>query len=150
MRALLQRVSKARAVWVDTGETLGEIDSGLTVLICTEPGDGTEQVDFFARKITNMRLFEDEAGKMNRSVLDVGGAVLLVSQFTLAATWRKGNRPSFSAAADPEMAEKLYLELHDALKGLGVDVETGRFRSHMQIELTNDGPVTIWMDSNDR
>lgn len=150
MKALLQRVSHAKAVWVDTGETLGEICSGLTVLICTEPDDGTEQVDFFARKIANMRLFEDEAGKMNRSVLDVGGAILLVSQFTLAAEWRKGNRPSFSAAADPEMAEKLYLDLRDALKEKGVTVETGRFRSHMQIELTNDGPVTIWMDSSDR
>jgi len=150
LKALLQRVSHAKAVWVDTGETLGEICSGLTVLICTEPDDGTEQVDFFARKIANMRLFEDEAGKMNRSVLDVGGAILLVSQFTLAAEWRKGNRPSFSAAADPEMAEKLYLDLRDALKEKGVTVETGRFRSHMQIELTNDGPVTIWMDSSDR
>lgn len=150
MKALLQRVSQACAVWVDTGDVLGEIGPGLTVLVCTEPDDGAEQVDFFARKIANMRLFEDEAGKMNRSVLDIGGEILLVSQFTLAATWRKGNRPSFSAAADPEMAKKLYLELRDGLKGQGVQVKTGRFRSHMQIELTNDGPVTIWMDSSDR
>ena len=150
MKALLQRVTEARVIWVDTAEVLGEIGPGLVVLVCTEPDDGGDEVAFFARKIVNMRLFEDEQGKMNRSVHDVGGSVLVVSQFTLIADWRKGNRPSFSGAADPEMAEELYEKLLTAIGDLGVPVATGRFRSHMQIELTNDGPVTIWMDSSDR
>jgi len=150
MKALLQRVTEARAIWVDTGDVLGEIGPGLAVLVCTEPGDGNDEVAFFARKVVNMRLFEDEQGKMNRSILDVGGSVLVVSQFTLIADWHKGNRPSFSAAADPEMAEDIYEKLVTAIEALGVPVATGRFRSHMQIELTNDGPVTIWMDSSDR
>ena len=150
MKALLQRVTEARVKWVDTGEVLGKIGPGLVVLVCTEPDDGADEVALIARKIVNMRLFEDEQGKMNRSVHDVGGSVLVVSQFTLIANWRKGNRPSFSGAADPEMAENLYEKLVVAIGDLGVPVATGRFRSHMQIELTNDGPVTIWMDSSDR
>lgn len=150
MKALLQRVSKARAILVDTGDVLGGIGPGLTVLVCSDPDDGLEEVEFFARKIVNMRLFEDDDGKMNRSVLDVGGAILVVSQFTLAAEWRKGNRPSFSNAAAPELAETLYGKLVTAISELGVPVQTGRFRSHMQIDLINDGPVTIWMNSKDR
>jgi len=150
MKALLQRVSEARVIAVETGGVLGAIDQGLVVLICAEPKDGASEVELFARKVVNMRLFEDEQGKMNRSVLDVGGSVLVVSQFTLIADWRKGNRPSFSGAADPEMAEELYEKLVKAIGDLDVPVATGRFRSHMQIELTNDGPVTIWMDSTDR
>jgi len=150
VKALLQRVSKARAILVDTGDVLGGIGPGLTVLVCSDPDDGLEEVEFFARKIVNMRLFEDDDGKMNRSVLDVGGAILVVSQFTLAAEWRKGNRPSFSNAAAPELAETLYGKLVTAISELGVPVQTGRFRSHMQIDLINDGPVTIWMNSKDR
>jgi D-aminoacyl-tRNA deacylase len=150
MKALLQRVTEAKVVWVDTGDVVGKIGPGLTVLVCTDPGDGLEEAQFFARKIVNMRLFEDDDGKMNRSVLDTGGSILVVSQFTLAASWRKGNRPSFSGAADPELAEHLYEKLVSEIARLGVPVETGRFRSHMQISLTNDGPVTIWMDSDDR
>ncbi len=150
MKALLQRVSEARAVLVDTGEVLGEIGWGLTVLVCSDPDDGAEEVDLFARKIVNLRLFGDDDGKMNRSVLDVGGSVLIVSQFTLAAYWRKGNRPDFSKAAEPDLAEILYEKLVASIGELNVPVRTGRFRSHMRIDLINDGPVTIWMDSKER
>ncbi len=150
MKALLQRVSEASVSATETGALLGRITHGLVVLICAEPDDGTDEVVFFARKISNMRLFEDDQGKMNRSVLDVRGAVLLVSQFTLAADWRKGNRPGFSRAAAPERAELLCDNLVVALRDLDVPVETGQFRTHMKIALINDGPVTIWMDSADR
>lgn len=150
MKAILQRVSEARVLAVPSGEVLGAIDAGLLVLICAEPDDGLNEVQFFARKIVNMRLFEDDQGKMNRSVIDIGGSVLVVSQFTLAADWRKGNRPGFSGAASPELAEELYGKVVAAIRDHDVPVETGQFRTEMKIELTNDGPVTIWMDSNDR
>jgi D-tyrosyl-tRNA(Tyr) deacylase len=150
MKALLQRVCEAKVLSATSGETFGSIDNGLLVLVCAEPDDGEQEVEFFARKIVNMRLFEDEQGKMNRSVIDIGGSVLVVSQFTLAADWRRGNRPGFSAAAKPELAEKLYGDLVAAMTALDVPVETGQFRTEMKIALTNDGPVTIWMDSNDR
>ena len=150
MKALLQRVSEARVIEAGTAEVLGAIDHGLVVLVCAEPDDGAEEVAFFARKIVNMRLFEDDNGKMNRSVLDVGGSILVVSQFTLAADWSKGNRPGFSGAAAPELGEKLYDDLVTSIRVLDVPVETGQFRSHMKIELANDGPVSIWMDSADR
>ncbi|WP_259783274.1 D-aminoacyl-tRNA deacylase [Aestuariispira ectoiniformans] len=144
---MLQRVSEA-CVRID-GETVGAIDRGLLVLFCAEEGDTDENVSFFARKIALMRIFADEDGKMNRSVVDVGGAVLAVSQFTLAAQWRKGNRPGFSAAADPVEGERLYDLLCAALRDQGLPVETGRFGANMQVGLTNDGPITIVMDSND-
>ena len=146
MKALLQRVSEA-SVGLD-GETIAEIGLGMVVLVCTERDDGEGDADFFARKIANMRLFADADGKSNLSLLDVGGEALVISQFTLAAIWRKGNRPGFSAAADPEMAEKHYEYFCKQLAAEGVPVKTGKFKSHMAVSLTNDGPMTIWMDSN--
>ncbi len=145
MRAVLQRVSQA-AVTVN-GETVAEIGSGLAVLLCVENGDAAADAALFACKIAAMRIFEDDAGKMNRSVLDVSGAALVVSQFTLAGEWRKGNRPSFSGAARPEVAEPLMQEVCDGLRGAGVPVATGVFGARMAVHLVNDGPVTIWMDS---
>lgn len=145
MKALLQRVSAAR---VAVGERLvGEIGPGLLVLLCVEHGDGDGEVDYMARKIANLRIFEDEGGKMNRSVLDAGGRVLAVSQFTLCADVRKGNRPGFSGAAAPEVAETLFARFCDRLAEAGVPVETGEFAAHMAVHLVNDGPVTIWLDT---
>lgn len=145
MKAVLQRVTEARAVVAASGEVLGEIGPGICVLFCTEPDDGEDEAGFFARKIASMRIFDDADGKMNRSVRDVGGEVLAISQFTLAAQWRKGNRPSFSAAAGPDAAEHLYGVFCERLVAEGVALERGRFRTHMRIELKNDGPVTIIM-----
>ena len=150
MKALLQRVTEARAVMVGSGEVLGEIAAGVAVLVCAEPGDGAAEAELFARKVANMRIFEDAAGKMNLSVKDVGGAVLAISQFTLAADWRNGNRPGFSAAAPPELAEPQFEMFCDKLAAEGVAVARGRFRTRMRIELHNDGPTTIWIDSNER
>ena len=144
MRALLQRVTEA-SVSLE-GEGFSQIGPGLVVLVCTEKGDDEAAADYFARKITNMRLFADGDGKTNLSILDVGGEALVISQFTLAADWRKGNRPGFSAAADPETAQRLYKYLCQRLAGEGVPVMTGKFRSHMAVSLVNDGPMTIWMD----
>lgn len=145
MRALLQRVSEASIAL--EGEIIAEIGPGLLVLLCAMAGDGEAEAEALARKTANLRIFEDADGKMNRSVLDVGGAVLAVSQFTLAADARKGNRPSFSAAAPPDVAEALWQHFCAHIAGLGVPVETGRFRSHMAVRLVNDGPVTIWLDT---
>ncbi len=146
MRALVQRVSEAQ-VQVD-GTTIGRIDAGLLVLVCAMTGDSEAQSDYLARKISKMRVFRDDAGKMNRSVLDVGGAVLVVSQFTLAAETRSGNRPGFSTAARPEDGKRLYLDFADRLRGTGLAVETGEFGADMAVSLVNDGPVTIWIDSD--
>ena len=148
MKALLQRVSEA-SVSLD-GEELSAIQTGMVVLVCTEREDTDEDADFFARKIANMRLFADDEGKTNRSILDVGGEALVISQFTLAANWRKGNRPGFSAAADPDKAERHYEYFTKQLAGQGVTVKTGKFRSHMAVSLVNDGPMTIWMDSAEK
>jgi D-aminoacyl-tRNA deacylase len=149
MRALLQRVTRAR-VSEAGGDEIAGIGPGLVVLICAMQGDGEDEAGFLARKIAAMRLFEDDAGKMNRSVLDVGGAVLAVSQFTLAADWRKGNRPGFSKGADFETAERLYETFVERLRAEGAPVSTGRFRTHMHVDLTNDGPVTVWIDTEQR
>ena len=148
MKALLQRVSEA-GVSLE-GETIAEIGPGLVGLVCTEKDDGEAEADFFARKIANMRLFADEDGKSNLSLLDVGGEALVISQFTLAADWRKGNRPGFSRVADPETAERHYEYFCKRLAAEGVPVKTGKFRSHMAVSLTNDGPMTIWMDSGEK
>jgi len=148
VKALLQRVSEAN-VSLD-GDLLAAISAGVVVFVCTEKQDSDEDADFFARKIANMRLFADADGKTNLSILDVGGEALVISQFTLAANWRKGNRPGFSAAADPDMAERHYEYFCKQLAVEGVAVKTGRFRSHMAVSLVNDGPFTIWMDSAEK
>ena len=145
MKALIQRVREAR-VLVDS-ETVGEIGRGLLVLVCAVPEDDEEVAAWLAAKIAKLRIFEDAAGKMNLSLRDVGGAALVVSQFTLAADTRKGNRPSFIGAAAPEMARALYESFAEALAEQGVPVEYGRFGVAMQVHLINDGPVTIWLDS---
>jgi len=145
VRALLQRVSEA-SVTVD-GARIGEIGRGLLILACAMPGDDEATVTRLAAKIAKLRIFEDEAGKMNLSLPDAGGAALVVSQFTLAADTSRGNRPGFSGAAAPAEAERLYLALADALRSEGLPVETGRFGADMKVALVNDGPVTIWLDS---
>ncbi len=147
MKAVIQRVSRA-LVSVDQRVT-GEIGPGLLILLCAERDDGPDQADLAARKIANLRIFEDDAGKMNLSLLQTGDAALVVSQFTLAADLRRGNRPGFSGAAQPDIARDLYDRFCQALTGHGVPVETGTFAAHMAVELTNDGPVTIIWDSTD-
>lgn len=145
MRALIQRVSEA-SVTVD-GETVGEIGPGLLILICAMQGDSEAQADQLAAKISKLRIFKDDGGKMNRSVLDTGGSALVVSQFTLAADTRRGNRPGFSTAAAPADGERLYEYFADQLTRLGLDTAKGRFGADMKVRLLNDGPVTIWMDT---
>ncbi|MDX1737475.1 MAG: D-aminoacyl-tRNA deacylase [Alphaproteobacteria bacterium] len=145
MRAVLQRVSEASVSVGD--EVVGEINQGLMVLFCAEEGDTNQQAEYFAKKIAKMRIFSDENGKLNLSVADIGGSVLVVSQFTLAADWKKGNRPGFSGAAKPEEGKRLY-ELFIKLLRQEHDlkVETGIFAANMQVSLTNDGPITIPME----
>ena len=150
MRALLQRVTEASVKAVEPDEFLGAIGPGLAVLVCTMDGDDEADAEKLARKVARIRIFDDLDGKMNLSVSDAGGKVLAISQFTLAADTRKGNRPGFSGGADFETAERLYENFVDALKAEGVTVETGRFRTHMQLALINDGPVTIWIDIADQ
>lgn len=145
MRAVVQRVSWARVV-VD-GRTTGEIAAGLVVLVAVGRNDEAETAAAMAEKIVNLRIFNDEQGKMNRSLIDVKAAVLAVSQFTLYGDARGQRRPSFIEAAQPEKGKELYEEFVRALGGLGVTVETGVFQAHMSVELTNDGPVTILLDS---
>ena len=145
MRALIQRVSEAR-VTVE-GAVLGEVGPGLLVLICAMRGDGPAQAEKLAAKIAKLRIFQDAEGRMNRSVRDLGGAALVVSQFTLAADTRSGNRPGFSTAAPPEIGEELYEYFAARLQAEGVPVATGRFGADMKVALVNHGPVTIWMDS---
>src|SRR6266542_3700833 len=144
MRALLQRVSKA-SVTVD-GQTLSIIGKGLLILLGIGHGDGEEQAAFLAEKIANLRIFEDEQGKTNLSVLDVKGETIVVSQFTLYADARKGRRPSFTDAALPEVASSLMDRFVELLRGHGVPTQTGQFGAHMDVEIHNDGPVTIWLE----
>ena len=145
MRAVVQRVSSAHVTV--GGRTVGEIAGGLLVLVGVEQGDGPADVEYIARKIRELRVFEDEAHHMNRSVEEVGGAVLAVSQFTLAADCRKGRRPSFDDAAPPEIAKPLYEDVVQTLRTAGLTVATGEFQAMMQVALTNDGPVTSLLDS---
>lgn len=148
MRAVVQRVSRA-GVSVD-GVSIAAIGSGLLILLGVETGDDEKDADYLADKIAGLRIFEDEGGKMNLSVKDCGGAILVVSQFTLLADCRKGRRPGFSAAAVPALAEPLCQYFCERAKNLGLEVQTGRFRAEMAVELVNDGPVTILLDSQRR
>jgi D-aminoacyl-tRNA deacylase len=144
LRAVVQRVSSAR-VLVD-GEVRGEVGPGLCVLLGVARGDDAAVAERLAGRIARLRIFENDEGRFDRSLLDTGGAALVVSQFTLLAETTKGNRPSFTEAAPPEAAEPLYERLCEALRELGVEVATGVFGARMQVELTNDGPVTIVLD----
>ncbi|MBL9056091.1 MAG: D-tyrosyl-tRNA(Tyr) deacylase [Rhodobacteraceae bacterium] len=144
MRAVLQRVSRA-SVTVE-GAVTGQIGPGLLILICAMQGDTEAEADRLAAKIVKLRIFKDEAGKMNRSVKDIGGAALVVSQFTLAADLR-GNRPGFSTAAAPDEGKRLYEHFSARIATEGVPVQNGIFGADMDVALSNDGPVTIWMDT---
>lgn len=145
MKAVIQRVSRAR-VSIE-GAVRGEIGPGLLVLLGVAAGDDSRDAAFIAGKIARLRIFPDEEGLMNLSVADAGGAVLIVSQFTLLGDARKGNRPSFGGAAEPPLAEKLYLEAAEELRRAGLEVQTGEFGAMMEMELVNDGPVTIILES---
>ncbi len=146
MRAVLQRVSSARVEVA--GKTVGEIGRGLLVLLGVEQGDGEPDIRYLAEKIAQLRIFEDQAGKMNLSVEEIGGQLLVVSQFTLLADCRKGRRPGFSRAAAPALADDYYLKFVDLLRRRGLTVATGQFQASMDVHLVNEGPVTILLDSH--
>jgi D-tyrosyl-tRNA(Tyr) deacylase len=148
MRAVLQRVTRAE---VRVGEErVGAIGPGLVVLLGVGPGDDAPVADGLARKVAELRIFADDEGRTNRSLLDVGGEALVVSQFTLFADTRRGRRPGFTGAALPDLAIPLYERFAAALEAMGVTVARGRFGAEMQVELVNDGPFTIWLDTNER
>jgi D-aminoacyl-tRNA deacylase len=144
MKAVLQRVSQASVVV--NGEEVGRIGTGLVILIGVEKGDEERDSTFLARKCVELRIFPDEAGKMNRSLKEISGRVLLISQFTLPAEWKKGRRPSFIRAAHPTEGEHLYHHFAQQVRALGIHVQTGVFGAHMDVNLTNDGPVTLILD----
>jgi D-aminoacyl-tRNA deacylase len=146
MRAVLQRVSHGK-VSVE-GKIIAEIGQGLVILLGVRQGDGLTQAQALVDKIVNLRIFEDEQGKMNRSLLDTGGSVIVVSQFTLFADTRKGRRPSFIDAAHPDLARPLVNRFAEMLREQGVQAQTGEFGAHMLVEIANDGPVTIWLEFN--
>ena len=148
MRAVVQRVSAASVTVGD--RTVGEIGHGLLVFVGVEQGDGPADVQYLAAKIRDLRVFEDDAHHLNRSIQDVGGAVLVVSQFTLAADCRKGRRPSFDDAAPPQIARPLYEDVLHDLRAHGLPVATGEFQAMMRVSLVNDGPVTLLLDSRKR
>lgn len=148
MRSVVQRVSEAEVRVA--GEPVGSIGPGLMVLLGVAPGDTDREVGWMAEKLTGLRIFEDPDGKMNLSLLDVGGAMLVVSQFTLLGDCRKGKRPSFVGAAPPEIAEPIYERFVEQVRGRGVEVATGRFRTEMAVSLVNDGPVTLVVESPQR
>lgn len=145
MRALVQRVSEAQVAVA--GNVIGRCGPGLLILVCAMQGDTEAEAESLARKIHKLRIFRDAQSKMNLALKDIGGGALVVSQFTLAADTRSGNRPGFSTAAPPEIGEKLYLHFAESLRSLGVAVETGQFGAEMAVHLVNDGPVTIWLDT---
>jgi D-tyrosyl-tRNA(Tyr) deacylase len=144
LKALLQRVTRA-SVTVD-GQIVGQIGAGLLILVCAMPDDTEAEADKLSTKISKLRIFKDDAGKMNLSLRDMGGSALIVSQFTLAADLR-GNRPGFSYAAPPDLAKQLYETFTAKVVGLGIPVQNGIFGADMDVSLNNDGPVTIWMDT---
>jgi D-tyrosyl-tRNA(Tyr) deacylase len=146
MRALIQRVAHAKVEVA--GDMIGQTGPGLLVLVCAMQGDTEAEGLKLASKIAKLRIFKDDAGKMNRSLLDTGGSALVVSQFTLAGDTSRGNRPGFSTAAPPSVGEPLYLHFAGALRAQGVTVETGKFGADMAVSLVNDGPVTLWMDTD--
>jgi D-aminoacyl-tRNA deacylase len=148
MKALIQRVTRA-SVSVES-KVVGKIGRGLVVFIGVENGDSTEDIQYLTRKIVELRIFDDADGKFNLSALDVKVELLLVSQFTLLATTRKGRRPGFTDAAAPEIAETLFNQFVEQVRARGLKVETGRFQTHMLVEINNDGPVTIFIDSRER
>ena len=144
MRALIQRVTHGKVSVA--GETIAEINKGIVVLLGIGGGDGDEQAQYLAKKIAEMRIFEDEQGKTNLSLKDVGGEAIVVSQFTLYADTRKGRRPSFINAAHPDIAAPLVDRFAELLQGHGIPTQTGQFGAHMMVEIDNDGPVTIWVE----
>ena len=148
MRVVLQRVSSA-SVTVD-GQELGTIDQGYMLLVAIQDADTEAELDYLVRKITGLRVFEDEAGKMNLSIQDVGGSILSISQFTLYADTRRGNRPSFTDAGAPAYAEKMYDQFNTKLAATGLTVTTGEFGADMKVSLVNDGPVTIIFDTDNK
>jgi len=145
MRALVQRVTEA-SVTVD-GQIIGQIGQGALILVCAMQGDTDASADRLADRIAKLRIFRDDQDRMNRSILDTGGAALIVSQFTLAADTSRGNRPGFSTAAPPEDGQRLYARFTAAMADKGIATANGRFGADMQVRLTNDGPVTIWIES---
>ena len=145
MRVVVQSVLQADVTVA--GSRVGDIDRGLLVLVAVEAGDSQEDVEFVSRKLVNLRIFDDSEGKMDLSVSDIEGKILLISQFTLFGDCRKGTRPSFSRAAPPEMAEELYVQVGERIMLEGIPVETGRFRARMEVSSVNEGPVTLIIDS---
>ena len=148
MKAIVQRVSSA-SVEIE-GKITGEVAHGLMILLCAVHSDSETEAEYLARKIAKLRIFSDQNDKTNLSIMDVGGSALVVSQFTLAANWKKGNRPSFIGAAEPEIANHLYEHFCQTMREEDVPVETGEFAAKMQVSLTNEGPFTIWMDTEDK
>jgi D-tyrosyl-tRNA(Tyr) deacylase len=146
MRTVVQRVSQA-SVSVD-GQVVGKIGNGLVILVAVGTNDSIQDLEFMKRKVSNLRIFNDNDGKINLSVKDTAGEILLISQFTLYGDCRKGNRPSFVRSATPDIAERTYLELAKSLENEGIKVEKGKFQAKMQVSLINDGPVTVIIDSN--
>lgn len=149
MRVLIQRVRKASVTVA--GDLVGSIDQGLLVFVGVEKEDNEDDLNWLCTKICGLRIFSDEAGKMNHSIKDIGGGILVVSQFTLHASTKKGNRPSFISAAHPDLAEKMYDAMISKFRAMGIEkVEAGQFGASMDVALLNDGPVTIWIDSKRR
>ncbi|HET7496327.1 MAG TPA: D-aminoacyl-tRNA deacylase [Candidatus Limnocylindrales bacterium] len=150
MRALLQRTTGASVRIRPDDAVVGSIGEGLVVLLGVGPDDHDETADALAQRVAQLRIFRDDLGRTDRSLLDVGGSALVISQFTLFADTRRGRRPGFTGAAPPDQAERVYQRFADALRALGVEVATGRFGAEMRVELVNDGPFTIWLDTADR